>query len=116
MLRRTVLVGGGGSSFIITPTLLDTVTATKDAGNPTFDGDFIPENIVKVGSTYWCVGQSWTPAVEVFRLWSATDRDGPWTAYSGNPIFQISQVAWAPGSTDLYAPEITLDNGTFHLF
>jgi hypothetical protein len=92
-----------------------TITSTKDSGNPTFNFEAIPENINKVGSTYYAVYQN--GAGSQVNLATATDRDGPWTAYGSNPIFEFSDVSWAPGTANiLYAPEIVEQGGTFYLF
>lgn len=95
-----------------------TLSTTKDPDNPTFAFNAIPENIVKVDDTYWCVYQgSWGGPVWDVRLAYATSRDGPWTEYASNPIYEFSDVAWAPGtSNNIYAPEIIEHDGTFYLF
>lgn len=94
-----------------------TITATKDGGNPTFAFDAIPESVIKVGSVYWCAIQAGWGAVVTIGLAYATDRDGPWTAYTGNPILTFGDITWAPGTADgIYAAEITEWRGRFWLF
>lgn len=107
---------GGGGSFVTPLTLASNVSATKDAANPTFNGDFIPENIVKVGSTYWCVGQTWAPALDTIDLWTASDPLGA-NATFDSAIYAFADVPWAPaGASDIYAPHLMEDAGTFYLF
>ena len=89
-------------------------TTTKNAGNPTFAFDSIPENFIKVGSTYWCVYRSWsTPFPWHIGLASASSPTGSWTAYGSNPVYEFSDVPWAPSGTDaIYAPFIMEEGGT----
>jgi len=110
----TVLVTVGGTELLV-PT--SDITATKAAGNPTFDGDFIPEDVIKVGSTYYCIGQTWTTSPWQIHLWTATAVAGPWTAYGSNPIYELSDVPWALGTAnEINAPGLVLDAGTYYLF
>ncbi|HXI80045.1 MAG TPA: family 43 glycosylhydrolase [Verrucomicrobiae bacterium] len=90
-----------------------TITSTKDSGNPTFNFDAIPETVLKVGSTYYCVYMTWT-GTSVIKLATATDRDGPWTSLS--TIWTIGDVAWAAASTSIYAPSLVFDGATYYLF
>lgn len=88
------------------------ITAIKDAANPTFDFAAYPENVTKVGSTYYCP-YTVTDTNDI-RLATATDRDGPWT--SGSVILAHASVTWAVGAAGLYAPEIVEQSGVFYLF
>lgn len=96
-----------------------TLAGAKDAGNPTFPTSTIPESIVKVGSTYWCVYQTWVSPGQnnTIGLASSSDRDGPWTAYGSNPIYETTDVPWFPAGADgIYAPFLMEHEGTFYLF
>lgn len=114
--RRLLLARGGGGSFTapydgLRPS--STVSAVKNAGNPTFNFDAIPESVVKVGSTYWCVYQSWAETPDKVRLASSPDLV-TWTGQG--VIYEFSDVTWAPvGATSIYAPELIEDAGTFYL-
>lgn len=107
--------GGEGSSSALFPT--SAITSTKNASNPTFNFASIPENIIKVDDTYWAVWMDdFSDVTPQFHLSSATDRDGPWTSYAGNPIYSESDIPWNAGSTQPYAPFLLQDGNTFYLF
>lgn len=100
-----------GETNILAPDA--TITAAKDAGNPTFNFSSIPENIIKEGSTYYC--PYYVPGTADIRLATASNRDGPWTAYDGTPLLELADVSWAGTSTTMYAPEIVKHEDTFYL-
>lgn len=91
-----------------------TISLTKASGNPTFNFEAIPETVTKVGDTYYAAYMN--AAQSQVNLATSTDRDGPWTQYAGNPVYQFSDVTWAPAGADaIYAPEIYEHDGTFYL-
>lgn len=97
-------------------TPLAAILAEKSAVNPTFNFSGMPVNIVKVGETYWCLYTRQTGAgSRDIRLASATDRDGPWTDYSGNPILTLGSQAWEQANNNNSACLVEVD-GTFYLF
>lgn len=101
------------------PTLSPNVSviAQKSGTNPTFAFDAIPESIVKVGSTYWCLYQNWS-APRYANLASASSPDGPWTAYGSNPVLTFGSQAWesAIPNPGINAPFLMEKDGTFYIF
>lgn len=106
------IAGEVDSSPLLPDSSLSTV---KDAANPTFNFDAIPESIVKVDSTYYCVFQTWATSPDHVNLASASDRDGPWTDLG--QIYSLSDFSWEGATVDdMYAPYLMEDAGTFYLF
>lgn len=98
-----------GSTFVPEAT----ITATKASGNPTFNFNALVENMIKVGSTYYC--PYIVAAQTTVRIATATDRDGPWT--DAGQIYALTSIGWKPAGVDvLYAPFLIEDSGTFYLF
>lgn len=93
------------------------IVATKSVSNPTLNEQgAMPENVIKVGSTYWLnytrrIGSN----VDV-RLASATSIEGPWTPYGGNPVLTLGSQAWENGVTGSNGSCILEDAGTFYIF
>lgn len=102
----------GGSTGTLAPE--STVVTTKAQGNPTFNFASVPENVVKVGSTYYCVYMTDVNITATFRLATSTSRDGPWTA--GTDIYTVADVPWLAGSDGIYSPFIIVQSGTYYLF
>jgi len=121
-LATRLLAASGGSGGFAPPRYLrttDTITTTKNGSNPTFNFDSVPENVVLVGSTYWCVYQGdWAGGNWDVRLASSSDPAGPWTEYGSNPILTRTTSGWENVGTSpkMYAPEIMEHEGTFYLY
>lgn len=100
--RRALFAGSGRLSSGLRPG--STITVNRSGSNPTFNFNSLVENMILVGSTYWTVYQTASTTV---CLASSSSPDGPWTAYSGNPV-----------ATDagIYAPHLLEDAGTFYIF
>lgn len=75
---------------------MTSIVVTKSAGNPTLAFNAMPENIVKVGATYWTCYRGNTGGVNDVRLASASAPEGPWTAYVGNPVL-VAGGGWEAG-------------------
>lgn len=106
MLNRLLMVAGGAAGFAPSGGLMPTssLSVTRSGSNPTFNFNSLVENVIKVGSTYWCVYQ---PQPNDIRLASASSPAGPWTAYAGNPVIT--------GIGRLYAPHFYVEGGTYHI-
>lgn len=105
-----IITIGSGTSFLP----VASISAERIAGNPTFNFNCLPENVIKVSSTYYCPYIDATQD-EIFFA-TASDRDGPWA--SGSVVFDIGDVPWAAGvgATHIYAPHIVENGGTFIMF
>lgn len=102
--------------FLLSPNRI--IVGTKSGSNPTFNFSAIPESIIKDGSTYWCIYQgNWGGARDA-RLASASDINGPWTAYGSNPILTSGSQSWesAISNDGINAPEFYLSGGTYYLY
>jgi len=105
LMRRLLATGGGGGVFSAGLSPSSTLTITRSGSNPTLNFNALVENQILVGSTYWCVYQ---PSANDIRLASASSPNGPWTAYSGNPVLT--------GAGLLYAPHLLEEAGTYYIF
>lgn len=108
-MRSLLLVAGAGSSFVAPeapPASLSpssTIGISRSGSNPTFNFNTLTENQILVGSTYWCAHQ---PGLEgSISLASSPSPDGPWT-----------DAGVKVTGTQIYAPFLMEDAGTFYLF
>lgn len=88
-----------------------TITVSRDADNPTLDALALPENIIKVGSTYYLVYQGGSTAADI-KLASASAPEGPWSVVG--TILTGGSQAWE--TNRLYAPFIYAESGTYYVF
>lgn len=96
------------------------ITATKSSSNPTLNiTGGMPENIVKVGTTYWLcyTFRSQTPSDHTeIHLASASSPTGSWTDdTTDNPILTLGSQAWEELGV-CNGAWIVEDSGTFYLF
>jgi beta-xylosidase len=88
----------------------------KRPGAPTFNFDFAANNLIKVSSTYYAVGQNFGGFFDTntIRIASTSDLTGTWT--DGGTILQRSDVSWLSAGNGVYGAHIIENGGTFYLF
>ncbi|HET7689342.1 MAG TPA: hypothetical protein VFK41_03120 [Nocardioidaceae bacterium] len=95
-----------------------TIAATRDPANPTLEEtgvDSMPENIIKVGDTYWLLYAS-KDGSSYYRLHlaSSSSKHGPWAPYGSNPVLDVGSQAWEGFITN--GGCILEHEGTFYIF
>jgi hypothetical protein len=92
---------------------MTSISVTKSAGNPTFAFSGFPENIIKVGATYYCPFMASWPTGMTYRihLASASNPEGPWTDLG---VVLAPGGGWEGSGLDL--PFLIAEAGTFYLY
>lgn len=90
-----------------------TIVATRTTTSATSSFVAMPENIVKVGTTYWLLYSVATGTKTSLYLASSTSADGPWTSYG--EVLTCGSLAWetAPFTN---GGALLEHDGTFYLF
>lgn len=95
--------GGGGAT---------TVSAARTTTSAVSSFVAMPENIVKVGTTYWLLYSVATTTTSL-HLASSSSPEGPWTAYG--EILTCGSLAWET-SSHTNGGSLLYYNGTYYLF
>jgi hypothetical protein len=91
------------------------VAATRTTTSTVTSETSMPENIIKVGSTYWLLYSHWASSQTTLHLASSSSPDGPWTPYAGNPVLTAGGTGWE-SSANVNGGALIEQAGTFYLF
>jgi hypothetical protein len=76
----------------------------------------MPENILKVGDTYWLLYSQAYGGVIKLCLASAAFPDGPWTPFGSNPVLSIGAEGWEVDGASTNGGSLMQRDGVFYLY